>query len=113
VVAAMLCQLLRQRGMDADLVHDGETDGFDKILISALPPFAIMHARSLCRKLRKRYPGVRVVLGVWKSVLPAGDIKQRLGSDCADAVVTSLDGALNELYPDDVPMIAEHAAAVN
>ncbi|MBV9266801.1 MAG: AI-2E family transporter [Acidobacteriaceae bacterium] len=112
VVAAMLAQLLRQRGIEADVIRGDDGSGCETLVVSALPPFAIMHARSWCRKLKKRHPGARILLGVWNSLLPAEDIRQRLGADGADSVVITLEQALNDLYPSEVPTVAEHAAAV-
>jgi predicted PurR-regulated permease PerM len=75
ITAAMIAQLLEQRGCIAlsfpigpeseetlALVEPGPTD---LICISALPPFAFNPARTLCRNLRSRFPGVPILVGVW------------------------------------------------
>ena len=67
------------------------------VFVSALPPFAIIHARSLCRKIRQKYPDLKIVLGLWNSAIPAETVKQRLGSACSDYIVTTLEQAQSRL----------------
>jgi hypothetical protein len=37
----------------------------DVFRVSALPPFAFAHAMTLSHQLRLRFPGIRIVVGVW------------------------------------------------
>ncbi len=97
IAGLMLVRVLRDRGWNADLapVAPQETAAIQReppglLVISALPPFAIMHARSLCRKMRKEHPHVKVVLAVWNSTAIADKIKDRISGMCSDVVVTSL-----------------------
>jgi predicted PurR-regulated permease PerM len=94
VVGLILAQVLSQNGYQATLVEAAGNGTSELLFVSALPPFAIMHARSLCRKLRRQHPHQKIALAVWNSTIPAATIKERLGSTCADWVVTTLQEAL-------------------
>jgi hypothetical protein len=37
----------------------------DVVCISALPPFALLSARTLSKKLRERFPNLTILLGLW------------------------------------------------
>ena len=95
----MLVQLASQAGHRAELVGIADTesaavrlrkDDVDLIFVSALPPFAVIPARSICRRLRHAGPGVKLALGLWNSVLPAEKITERLGPATCDSIVTTL-----------------------
>jgi hypothetical protein len=60
------------------------------VCVSALPPFAASHARSLCKQIRQRLPEATIVLGLWQ--YPGGTAKaqERLRSNSANWVGTSL-----------------------
>lgn len=99
IVAIMLAQLLRHRGWVAEAVPItsvstmlDKTEEFqpDLICVSALPPFAAVQAKSLCRLLRQRCRKTQIVLGLWQ--YPGGLTKaqERVGIGCADLIGTSL-----------------------
>jgi predicted PurR-regulated permease PerM len=63
----------------------------DVLIISALPPFAVSHARSLCRKARQRMKGLKVVIGLWNTgAEQLGKMREDLGTGCSEYVVSSL-----------------------
>ncbi|HWE49518.1 MAG TPA: AI-2E family transporter [Bryobacteraceae bacterium] len=75
IAAAMLAQLLEHEGFIAlsfpigenledvlELMQPGESD---LICVSALPPFAFSPARSVCRRIRARFPKLKLVAGMW------------------------------------------------
>lgn len=106
LVGLMLVQIARRSGCSTELlpVDFGEQrlervrqSRAGIIFVSALPPFALIRARSLCRRVREMRPDAKIVLGLWNSSLPAEKIKERLGSGCSDSVVTTLAEALAEL----------------
>jgi predicted PurR-regulated permease PerM len=72
-------------GEMADLVarHQAEV-----VCISATPPAAVMHARSLCRHLRDRFPGLAIVVGLWDAQGDLDKARERLG--CGATVVATL-----------------------
>ncbi|MDP9054024.1 MAG: AI-2E family transporter [Acidobacteriota bacterium] len=75
IAAAMLAQLLEQRGCIAlsfpagpeleEMVQLVEPEPSDLICISAVQPYAFAPARSACRRLRSRFSKIRIVVGVW------------------------------------------------
>jgi predicted PurR-regulated permease PerM len=103
VVAFMLAQLLEGRGFRAQSVP---MDAISEMLaqvaearpqivcISALPPFAISHARELYRRLRRMAPEMRIVIGLWHL---EGDLQKmavRLKMNSGDAIFSTLPQAL-------------------
>jgi hypothetical protein len=38
----------------------------DIVCISALPPFAVLHARDLYKRVRSNVPNTKVIVGLWK-----------------------------------------------
>ena len=58
--------------------------------ISAVPPLAVMHAGYLCKRLRARFPTLKILVAVWN---PEGDIdkaRARLQAAGMDRLVTTL-----------------------
>ena len=95
----MLVQLARRAGYHAELLllADLDTlparlkrDHLDVLFVSALPPFAVIHARSACRRARQANPDLKIVLGLWNSALPAEKVAERLGQATCDSIVTTL-----------------------
>jgi predicted PurR-regulated permease PerM len=75
IAAAMLTQLLEQRGCAAVSFPGGaELDQMlqlmvpeagDLICISALQPYAFVPARTICRRIRSHFPEVPLIVGIW------------------------------------------------
>ena len=95
----MLAQILRMSGHRVDAIAIGFVEEMlakvtktqsDVLCISALPPFAIGHARSLCRKARQSCPGLKVVVGLWGSQADPKTVQRRLGSGCSEYVIHTL-----------------------
>jgi CheY-like chemotaxis protein len=95
----MLAQILRMSGHHVDAIAIGFVEEMlakvteaqpDVLCISALPPFAIGHARSLCRKARQSCPDLTVVVGLWGSQADPKAVQRRLGSGCSEYVVHTL-----------------------
>jgi hypothetical protein len=103
VTAAMLALLLEHSGSivvtlmpDASLqqlafVQPAKDDVF---CISALPPFAFAHARTLSHQLRARFPGIRIVVGVWGFAGETDRAMERFQTPRPDKLVTSLADAI-------------------
>jgi predicted PurR-regulated permease PerM len=99
IVGTMVMQLLRRAGYEADalpiaavstMLEQVEQLHPAVICVSALPPFAAMQAKSLCKQLRQRCPNVRIILGLWEFPGGAAKAQQRVGLSCADMIGTSL-----------------------
>lgn len=106
IVALLLCQLLERRGFSAQsipvaaIAHmlDTVTESKpDVVCISALPPFAIDHARALYSAVRAKFPGQDQIVCLWHS---DGDPEKtaarfRLAPD--DGLLTTLSQVLQRL----------------
>ena len=107
IAGAILAQLLEQSGRVTlsfplgsssdrmlEVVEPGENDVF---CISAVPPFAFSHARTLNRQLRAKYPRIKILAGIWGY---SGDLEramQRFEPSPPDQIVTRLADALEYL----------------
>ena len=103
LAGAMLVQLLRQHGFDAEnasaalsgneLVELAAKSDPEGICISVVAPSTLIHARYLSMKLRARLPDVKIVVGIWGATedVAAGE---RLRSSGANEVVLSLSEAV-------------------
>jgi predicted PurR-regulated permease PerM len=99
LVGRMLAHFLRQSGYNAEAIPLGTVEDMfravqqrqtDILFVSALPPFAIVQARALCRKVRRTSPDLKIVVGLWGSTVELDKVRDRLGSGCSDHVITSL-----------------------
>jgi hypothetical protein len=63
----------------------------DVVCISATPPGAMMHARYLCRQLRRRFPKVKLIVGLWDFSGDLSKVSERIGNGAI--VVATLTGA--------------------
>ena len=104
IAATMLAQLLEQRGHKTMLLHSatltneilerlGE-ESSTTIYISALPPFAFVHARNLCQKIRHQLPQNRILIGLWGATGDDETLGERFGAARPDAVATTLRQAI-------------------
>jgi predicted PurR-regulated permease PerM len=75
IVGIMLSQLLERAGYHAQAIPIGTTAEMlaqlkdaspDIVCISALPPFALLHARDLYRRVRSNVPNAKIIVGLWK-----------------------------------------------
>jgi hypothetical protein len=62
----------------------------DIICVSATPPEATMHARYLCKRLRRRFPQVKLVVGLWETEDDLDKAREHIGCD-ATVVSTMAD----------------------
>jgi hypothetical protein len=67
------------------------------VCVSALPPFALSQARSLCKRLKARFPELRVILGLWNFEGGVARARDRVGTSFADMVGTALSEVLLEI----------------
>jgi predicted PurR-regulated permease PerM len=108
ITATMLSQLVEQAGhptislpltgstMEIFDVLDSQEG--DVVCICALPPFALLHARTLSKQLRSRFPNLNILIGIWSASDANSDrLKERLAKALPDPVVTTLKEALNAL----------------
>jgi hypothetical protein len=103
-VAMMIAQLLERLGCDvrhlriasrATILDEVATSAPQVAVISALPPFATGQARSLCKRLRHRYPELKIILGLWSFEGGVAKARDRVGPGCAEMVATNLQEAIS------------------
>ncbi|MFL6564601.1 MAG: hypothetical protein ACJ8G5_06705, partial [Burkholderiales bacterium] len=66
------------------------------VCISAVPPHAAAHAGHLCKRLKGRLPGIRVVVALWADET-SDKLKARLADAGVDHVVGRLPEAIDKL----------------
>jgi hypothetical protein len=62
----------------SELVDYVEQRKADVVCISAAPPAAVAHARRLCMRLRRRFPELNLVVGLWNSPGDLNEAKERI-----------------------------------
>jgi len=106
LVSMMLAQLLGRLGCEVrhlpvtprtNLLNELATYAPEIAVISALPPFAVGQARSLCKRLRQRQPNLKLLVGLWNFEGGAAKAQDRVGPNVADRIVTSLQQAVSLL----------------
>jgi methanogenic corrinoid protein MtbC1 len=74
IVGIMLAHLLERAGHSATAVSIGSVERMlaevagadpDVVCLSALPPYAISHARGIYRRLRAQQSRLRIIIGLW------------------------------------------------
>jgi predicted PurR-regulated permease PerM len=76
--------------LSAEVVDRVREHGADIVVVGALAPGGLAHARFLCKRLRAEVPGVRIVVGRWGMVEDVEGVRQTLQAAGADAVGASL-----------------------
>ena len=106
LVGMMLAQVLLQAGYRAtylsigrvnDMLEEVEQGRFRIACVSALPPFAVGQARSLCKRLRARFPDLVIVVALWDFAGGVLRAQERIGTNCANAVATNLSEGLLQI----------------
>ena len=101
--AAMVAQILmddagiRSRVLPAsaislDALGRLDLTGVEVVCLSYFHPKPEVYARYVCRRLKRRYPTLKIVVGMWSQVSVKGDAGDEVaGSLSADAVASSID----------------------
>jgi hypothetical protein len=102
-VALMLAQLLDKHGLStrvlapealaAGEISSAELAGVAMVCFSFVEPLSAAHVRLAARQMRRRLPGVRVMVGIWRPRDP-GHLPDLRRQTSADVLVTSLREAL-------------------
>jgi len=69
------------------------------IIISAIPPGALAHARYLCKRLRTRFADLKILVGRWGATDDSGRIQDRLSSAGADFVAFTFEESRSQILP--------------
>jgi predicted PurR-regulated permease PerM len=106
LVATMLAQVLERAGHRAQCIPvDAAAEMLaqiraahpDVVCISALPPFAVPHVRSLYAKLRAQEPDLRILVGLWHFSGDPSKISRRLGLTGGSQTFSTLGEFITEL----------------
>jgi predicted PurR-regulated permease PerM len=79
-VAALAAELL-------DKVHGA---GLGAVVVSALPPGGLAHTRYLCKRLRQRFPDLKIAVGLWGLEGNTDHARELLAAAGADHVGTTM-----------------------
>jgi predicted PurR-regulated permease PerM len=105
-IGSMLAQLLERQseqaqcislGANAEMIDQLVEDKPDVIVVSALQPFALTHARRLYSQLRARLPQTTVLVGLWNFTGAIDSLSARFGPDAQGLIVTNLAAAMQKL----------------
>jgi hypothetical protein len=81
----------------SELVDYVEQRKADVVCISAAPPAAVAHARRLRMRLRRGFPQLNLVVGLWNSPGDLNEAKERIGSDPRTQIVATLADAQKQI----------------
>ena len=105
-IAIMLTHLLEREGMqarciplstNAEMIDQLVEEKPDVVIISALQPFGVTHAKKLYTRIRTRVPDIPVMLGLWNFAGELASVLARLGPDVPGLIVTNLAAAVQSL----------------
>jgi predicted PurR-regulated permease PerM len=100
--ALMLSQLLSADGihfeigsadsLTTEIVDQVAAQQIDAVIVSAVPPIGPRQTRLLRQRLRRRYPSLPIVVGIWKS--GGGQVAQHLDLDGRSYFASTLEEAI-------------------
>jgi predicted PurR-regulated permease PerM len=107
IAGLMVADVVWERGIDLEVLATdmlaGEVldrigqDAVRAVLVSALPPQATAHARYLGKRLRARFPELRIVVGLWEAGGSVRKSRQRLQQLQLGRIVTTVREAADSL----------------
>ena len=80
-----------------EVMQEIEQSGCKALCISAVPPRAATQASYLAKRLRRRFPNMKILVALWTDVDNIENSKARLAQAGADDVVTNLSDAVQHL----------------
>ncbi len=99
IAALMLSRVLEERGycpmtisqsaLASEMVDAVKARGVRIVVVSALPPAAVSHARYICKRLEARSDDLNMVVGLWCAKGDLKRAKERLASPRNAVVVTT------------------------
>jgi hypothetical protein len=100
IVNLMLGQLLEFRGyctysvsnsaLASEMVEKIEAHHADVVVVSALPPDAVAHARYLCKRVHARFADARMAVGIWTYRGDVDRARERMTCVASVQLVTTL-----------------------
>ena len=87
----------------AETMEQFEAKACKVVCISAVPPHTAAHAGQLCKRLKRRFPELKVMVALWTAE-NADKLESRLRDAGVDVVVTRLPDAVEQLRQLTVPL---------
>ena len=107
VASLMLAQLLTDlnycvktmshAALASEMVEAVEKNGSNLVVVSALPPAAVTHARYLTKRLAAKHPELNIVVGLWTSKTDMTKARERIAGDHPIQLVTNFTQALDQI----------------
>jgi predicted PurR-regulated permease PerM len=106
IIGTMLAQLLEKAGYRAHFLMAGTISEMlaqvreEKptiVCLSALPPFAVAHARTLYQRLRAQSPDLKIVIGLWNFAGDSKRVVSRIGGVADVPVSRTLAQAVQQI----------------
>jgi len=94
---AVACTGVTTRLLPRDIELKVADEHPDAVLISIIPPGGVTQARYLCRRLRKRFPSLRIVIAYLGRVRDFDGLLVRFRAAGADYVTTSVEQTCSQL----------------
>jgi hypothetical protein len=121
IVNVMLAQLLHLRGycatsisqnaLASEMIQEVESREANVVIVSALPPAAVAHARYLCKRVHAVYPDMRMIVALWQFKGELEKAKDRITCVVNVPLVTGLEQTLKELEQMTHHVVVEQTAA--
>ena len=109
LVATMLLRRLKARGVAAELLTTDVLKSEvmqrvaelapEALYVSALPPAAVLHASFFCKRLRPRFPDLKIVVALWHADGNLEKARARLLAAGASEIVVTLKDSIEKLPP--------------
>lgn len=117
LVNLMFAQLLTQRRycvtsvgvakLASEMVTTVEHADAHVVVVSALPPAAVMHARYLCKRIHSRLPERPMIVGLWRYKGDMRKASDRIACENQVRMITTLKDALHEMQQLAAPFLAK------
>jgi hypothetical protein len=108
IVGLMLMHLLEDQGfgtqcltaatLASEMVESVKRFPADLVVISALPPRAVSHARYLCLRLQANFRDIPILVGIWTAHGDAKKMQDRISSAASAQLSTNLGEALTRIH---------------
>jgi hypothetical protein len=83
-------EIISTRALHAEIERRVEEKKAALVFVAILPPGGLLQARYLCKRLRKRFPDLPIVVGYWGTARNFDRLLVRLRAAGASYVTTSL-----------------------
>ena len=92
-------ETLSAKSLANEALEAVERLGVETVCLSALRPFQVMQARYLAKRLRTRFPLLKILIGLWDSKRPSVGAHRNLQTVQAEWVVETMADAITRVCP--------------